>query len=429
MMICFRTVSLLMAALLGLLVSGCARDRPLETACPALDRFTYPQLDTSASPQPDARPLMANSLARAPSGRTSISDAFARAYQTTGEGPDSQPLRTHALTATVHAEAPPRWSDALILSGGGQWGAYGAGLISRWASHGRLPARIVTGISTGALQSTFAYLGDDAGLVDAYSITNERQLVRRHGSAFFLDHGSTADIAPLKTYLIQHIGPLIPRVAAETTTTKRRLFVGAVDGLSGTFHMIDLTQIATDGDLSAMQRQDCYIAALMASAAVPVIFRQVTINNRPWLDGGVRHALFLPEIVRQIDMVHQMDTPQTVRTDGRVYAIKNGVTQIDRLTDLPAALLPTLGRLRTIVFDQNDEDSLALAAFHARQGGLSLYVSSADGWNSSGLSACTGAKSGREDMIFDPKFMACLIAYGQSRWQSGDDPWSQKTVE
>ncbi|MFT3968609.1 MAG: hypothetical protein QM690_22310, partial [Sphingobium sp.] len=47
---------------LGLLLSACATDRPLETACPALERFTYPRLgeapaaDPAAPPPPAASP-------------------------------------------------------------------------------------------------------------------------------------------------------------------------------------------------------------------------------------------------------------------------------------------------------------------------------------------------------------------------------------
>src|SRR5580693_5993716 len=48
----------------------------------------------------------------------------------------------------------------LALSGGGEHGAFGAGLLTGWSETGRRPSfSIVTGISTGALMSPFAFLG------------------------------------------------------------------------------------------------------------------------------------------------------------------------------------------------------------------------------------------------------------------------------
>ena len=56
----------------------------------------------------------------------------------------------------------------LELSGGGQYGAFGAGFLKGWREAGTRPEfDIVTGVSTGALLSTHAFLGtpdDDAVL-------------------------------------------------------------------------------------------------------------------------------------------------------------------------------------------------------------------------------------------------------------------------
>jgi predicted acylesterase/phospholipase RssA len=48
----------------------------------------------------------------------------------------------------------------LALSGGGEHGAFGAGLLNGWSQSGQRPTfSIVTGISTGALMAPFAFLG------------------------------------------------------------------------------------------------------------------------------------------------------------------------------------------------------------------------------------------------------------------------------
>ena len=48
----------------------------------------------------------------------------------------------------------------LAVSGGGENGAFGAGLLCGWSEQGTRPTfELVTGVSTGALSAPFAYLG------------------------------------------------------------------------------------------------------------------------------------------------------------------------------------------------------------------------------------------------------------------------------
>ena len=50
----------------------------------------------------------------------------------------------------------------LAISGGGENGAFGAGLLSGWSVQGTRPTfDLVTGVSTGALTAPFAFLGPD----------------------------------------------------------------------------------------------------------------------------------------------------------------------------------------------------------------------------------------------------------------------------
>ncbi|MBV9672769.1 MAG: alpha/beta hydrolase, partial [Verrucomicrobia bacterium] len=50
--------------------------------------------------------------------------------------------------------------SVLALSGRGEHGAFGAGLLNGWSESGRRPMfSMVTGISTGALMAPFAFLG------------------------------------------------------------------------------------------------------------------------------------------------------------------------------------------------------------------------------------------------------------------------------
>ena len=72
--------------------------------------------------------------------------------------------------------APPRAFHVLALSAGGEFGAYGAGFLKGWGSVGaaavpsaRSNIQVVTGVSTGAIMATHAFLGDDDRLLYLYT--------------------------------------------------------------------------------------------------------------------------------------------------------------------------------------------------------------------------------------------------------------------
>ena len=86
------------------------------------------------------------------------------------------------------------------MSGGGENGAFGAGLLCGWSEHGTRPVfELVTGVSTGALIAPFAYLGSDYDpqLRAVYTeLTPDRVLLKRGITAALFDDAMT-DNAPL----------------------------------------------------------------------------------------------------------------------------------------------------------------------------------------------------------------------------------------
>jgi Patatin-like phospholipase len=67
----------------------------------------------------------------------------------------------------AHPGEPVVW-NLMLISGGGDWGAFGAGFLKGWSRvQGPLSKPepdVVTGVSTGALISPFAFLGDDKSI-------------------------------------------------------------------------------------------------------------------------------------------------------------------------------------------------------------------------------------------------------------------------
>src|SRR5262249_25687715 len=84
--------------------------------------------------------------------------------------------------------------DVLIVSGGGDWGAFGAGFLKGWL---KVPAQnplakpefdAVTGVSTGTLIAPFAFLGDAQSTDEIVNLYRNPQedWVRQRGILYFL---------------------------------------------------------------------------------------------------------------------------------------------------------------------------------------------------------------------------------------------------
>lgn len=115
----------------------------------------------------------------------------------------------------------------LSLSGGGANGAFGACSLVGWTAAGNRPEfTMVTGISTGVLMATFAFLGKeyDDDLKEMYTSYSTRDLVRRHNILAALTGASAADTSPLKKMLAKYLDKkVMEEVAAEHG--KRSTFV------------------------------------------------------------------------------------------------------------------------------------------------------------------------------------------------------------
>ena len=122
---------------------------------------------------------------------------------------------------------PP--ANYLAISGGGDKGAYTAGLLNGWTAAGTRPEfKLVTGISTGALIAPFAFLGAkyDATLKEVYTNTTPEDVLERRSLIKGLFSDAMADNAPLWALTRRYVtAELLQEVAAEYA--KVRLQVSA----------------------------------------------------------------------------------------------------------------------------------------------------------------------------------------------------------
>ena len=124
---------------------------------------------------------------------------------------------------------PPR--NVLILSGGGSFGAYSAGVLVGWTQRGDRPCfDVVTGISTGALIAPFAFLGPkyDEQMQRFYTTSTARDIYRlRPLWAVFGE--SFADPAPLRKQIEDLLTPEAMQELADAHRAGRRLYIGTTE--------------------------------------------------------------------------------------------------------------------------------------------------------------------------------------------------------
>jgi hypothetical protein len=189
----------------------------------------------------------------------------------------------------------------LAVSGGGENGAFGAGLLCGWSEQGTRPVfELVTGISTGALTAPFAFLGSgyDPQLRAVYTeLTPERVLLRRYLTAVLFNDALT-DNAPLFRTISDYLNEDMQEALAKGYEDGRLLLIGTTD--------LDAQQpvIWNIGAIAASQHPralETIRRVLLASAAIPGAFPptmfDVTLDGVPYqemhVDGGAFAQAFL----------------------------------------------------------------------------------------------------------------------------------------
>ncbi|HEX8443457.1 MAG TPA: patatin-like phospholipase family protein [Allosphingosinicella sp.] len=367
----------------------------------------------------------------------------------------SDTLRSRLTPGRSRGEQAAKPEDMLVLSGGGKWGSYGAGFLQAWKGVPRF--KTVTGVSTGALQGTFALLGrtlppDDRilqpgddfpalpadrsnldDLVAGYTISREKTLLASHGGELgVLRKGSFGDLAPLRTRIERLITPGTLRDVAAAGDEDRRFYVGLLNADTGFAEAVDMTALASrarTGDAEAVR--SCYIDTLLAASSEPVGALPVFIDDQMYLDAGVRFGVFLEEVAAAVRPpgAGAAVTPPAERPN--VYMIVNGDMSI-AAEESPRprwSALTVAKRSMTLVTDQIYLFSTDRVADWSRDR-ANFYFSYARGWGDhrwQGQSCRDWQKLDKAEakpLQFYPRMMKCLIDFGRERRRTR--PWDAR---
>ena len=202
--------------------------------------------------------------------------------------------------------APPT-IDFLIISGGGDWGAFGAGFLKGW---GRVPPGpmakpafdAVTGVSTGALIAPFAFLGDEQSIdtIEGLYRNPQKDWVKQRWPLYFLPSNmSFAEVPGLEREMREIVTLAMVRRLAEAGRDGRILAVNTTnvdDASQRVWNLVAEAQRAVEtDDVDRIHR------IMLASAGIPGAFPFRVINDELYVDGGVTGNIIYGGRVKEED--------------------------------------------------------------------------------------------------------------------------------
>lgn len=241
------------------------------------------------------------STARAETGVGQIRFLVARDHPGYGRELLASMEKEQAYLASIGHSGPLPPSYFLAISGGGDNGAFGAGLLNGWSASGTRPTfKVVTGVSTGALIAPFAFLGPqyDHVLEAVYTQTSGRDIFKKRNFISGLFGDAMADTRPLYALISRYVDqPLLDAVAAEYAKG-RVLLVGTTNFDALEPVVWNMTAIAASKDPRA---PELFRRVLLASASIPGAFPPVMIDvevdgahyQEMHVDGGAMAQVFI----------------------------------------------------------------------------------------------------------------------------------------
>ena len=215
-------------------------------------------------------------------------------------GLESLAREERALAEAGH-EGPLPPANFLAISGGGDNGAFGAGLLVGWSAAGTRPEfKTVTGISTGALIAPFAFLGEryDADLKAVYTGIAPDDVYRFRNAFAAIFDDAMADSDPLRQLVARYAdAELLAEIAVEYG--KGRSLLIATTNLDARRPVVwNIGEIAASGHPKALTIfHDILIASASLPGAFPPVMFEVEYEGKLYqemhVDGGTMAQVFV----------------------------------------------------------------------------------------------------------------------------------------
>ncbi len=216
----------------------------------------------------------------------------------------------------------------LAISGGGDNGAFGAGVLVGWSESRTRPSfKIVTGISTGALIAPLAFVGPeyDPLLAEMYTTIGQSDIFEKRPVLAGLVSDALADSMPLRNLIAKYVDAKLVARIAEESRRGRALVIITTNLDAGVPVIWNIGAIAESGRPEAI---GLIRNILLASASVPGFFPPVMFDvmvdgiahQEMHVDGGASMQTFLYPAALQVRKI-----PNGGGARPRIgYVIRNG---------------------------------------------------------------------------------------------------------
>lgn len=256
-----------------------------------------------------------------------------------------------SLAALIRAGRPRMGVEArrpelniIAISGGGDNGAFGAGLLVGWSDAGTRPDfDLVTGVSAGALTAPFVYLGRsrNAELKEVFT-RYTRNDIYDPGIVTPLLGSGLVDSSPLENLIASYVDERFLQEVARERRKGRVLLIGTTNLDAQRPVLWDMGRIAMSGHPQAL---GLFRKLLLASASIPGAFPPVRIKVRAGgrsyeelhVDGGVTRQVFAlsPSLALHRDLAMRRPTRRlfiirNAKVSPEWEAVEAGVFSISR---------------------------------------------------------------------------------------------------
>lgn len=302
----------------------------------------------------------------------------------------------------------------LAISGGGQDGAFGAGLINGWTAAGTRPEfHVVTGVSTGALSAPFVFLGpdyDDA-LRDVYLNHSTADLIDTRFWTAIATGDSALDTGKLRALIAFHVNDRMVQRLAEENARGRRLFIGTTNLDAARPVVWNITAIAAS---DYPDKKKFIVDVLLASAAIPGAFPPVIIEvdvagktyDELHVDGGTVSQVFIYPTALDL---HVLLEKLNVTEPFNVFVIRNSKIKPDWKPVEPGIFSITENAIASLIRTQGIGDLSSIYLLTQRDGGNFNYTN------------VPGNFEMTPEELFDPAYMKALYDIGYAMGKNGID--------
>jgi hypothetical protein len=302
----------------------------------------------------------------------------------------------------------------LAISGGGDDGAFGAGLFNGWTEAGNRPVfKLVTGISTGAMGAPFVFLGSayDAQLRAVYTEVSQADILSKRWLPTALLTDALADNGPLFRTISRHLDEAMLADIARAYDDGRLLLIFSTDLDAQVPVCWNVGAIARSGHPGAL---NLVRRVLLASAAVPGAFPPVMIDveaegeryQEMHVDGGAFVQAFLyPAALgerRREALRQRRPVPEA-----HAWVVRNARLE-PNWSSVRRRFVPISGRAISTMIAASGFNDVIRTYYETRQDGIDYNLAFIGGDFQAGP---------HED--FDPGYMRALFAYGYERARRG----------